>query len=358
MYISIDKKTSNNKEQQGGFAMIEIAIVLVLFSLLSAGFIANKQPVNRETQYTDTRANMEKVIDAAAMFMQKYSRLPCPADPAEVNAGLYGLERNYGWNAAAAANMGDCTGGINELVGIVPFKTLGLPEEMVRDEWGNYFTFRVSSGGQINYAPYHPGNNPYDVGAHCRVKEGSQAHLVGGHTPWVITAGNSACQQNINPIAAQFCCPTPDPSFAVVDDYNNELVDSSAGGGANAQKLHVPQTANNLPANIPANLALVLVSHGSNNFGAFIGNGDGNIIGAADFASYTADERENADGDGNFIFHHMINSDANYYDDIILYRTNQMLMTELGGPETSVVCSNPPPYQYPGGDNCGQGNNP
>jgi prepilin-type N-terminal cleavage/methylation domain-containing protein len=119
-----------------GFTLIEIAIVLVILTLLLvivAPLAIGQAETNRRAT---TRARMDNIDRALVLFVQRNQRLPCPADGT--------LDSTNALNGAENRNAtGDCIG--NQQTGIVPFRSLGIGEEDATDGRNLRFTFRVGS---------------------------------------------------------------------------------------------------------------------------------------------------------------------------------------------------------------------
>ena len=121
-----------NKSTQTGFTLIEIAIVLIIVSIL-LGYTVALLPRQQELkQYRAVERQMDEVIEAVIGFAQVNGRLPCPAVP---NSG--GLEAN---NAVGCTQYG----------GFVPVNTLGLvgrlnADSLLQDPWGNPYRYYVTN---------------------------------------------------------------------------------------------------------------------------------------------------------------------------------------------------------------------
>ncbi len=117
---------------QTGFTLVEIAIVLLIVTIL-LGYTVALFPRQQELkQYREVDRKMDEVIAAIIGFAQINGRLPCPAIP----------------NSAGVEDGGgdaDC----NNYGGFVPVNTLGLTgrlnaDSLLLDPWGNPYRYYVS----------------------------------------------------------------------------------------------------------------------------------------------------------------------------------------------------------------------
>ena len=136
-----NKQVCNDRSgERGGVAfLVFMAIMLASATMMSAALLENiPSTENRQEQ---TEEKMAQVMKAFSVYSQRYNRLPCPADPNTTPAGgePFGSERN----STGGTGLGNCAAAA-QAEGIIPFRTLGLQEEDVRDAWGNYVTYRVS----------------------------------------------------------------------------------------------------------------------------------------------------------------------------------------------------------------------
>jgi prepilin-type N-terminal cleavage/methylation domain-containing protein len=119
--------------KQPGFTLIEIAIVLLIVSIL-LGYTVALFPKRQEIKrYRAAEQEMNDVIAAILGFAQVNGRLPCPAIPLSV-----GIEDGGG--------TVDC----NNYGGFVPVNTLGLEgsinaDSLLLDPWGNPYRYYVTN---------------------------------------------------------------------------------------------------------------------------------------------------------------------------------------------------------------------
>ena len=124
---------------QRGFSLIEVAIALLLvgLALASTMVVVTTQIEARNTR--ETLRRMEVVKASLISFVAKNSRLPCPAVPTLTNTSAsYGVE---------AATPGTCTStvaaGASNVIGVVPWVTLGIESSYATDPYGNFLTYNV-----------------------------------------------------------------------------------------------------------------------------------------------------------------------------------------------------------------------
>lgn len=303
-----------------GFTLIELSIVLLIIGILAASTFAAFRPMIEGGRVRTTEANMNRIVDVMSAYIQRNHRIPCPADPDQsVVVQPFGMEVGSG---AAGGNIGDCDDPVTEMVeGIVPFKTLGISIDEVRDGWHNFITYRVSpvftrdttAAGLL-------------VHERCRVED-----------IWVV-GGN-----NRNPAKARFCCPdtavNPNTDLDIRDETNIVLwpfvrdITPPAGpptppwpyaaAGVSIANPNFDPTDDNVTA-----LAIILLSHGKNGFGAFLADGTritagGMVVGDS--------EGENRNGDNIFVSRprSMVLSGL-YFDDFLIWRTQDQIYAETG----------------------------
>lgn len=195
---------------EAGFVILTIPVILILFSFFVTSLIKETKP-NKFYFETGTQEKLDVVKRALATYAHRNYRVPCPADPAAAPAML---------GAEVKPSIGDKCAATK---GIIPFKELGLAEVDVKDEWGNYLTYKVSPDFTLNF------DNSSLVG----IGDGAEKLLTADNsdaqfyvhqlcrTPnWINTAQDNYIMsdggvatmaiQNINEniYKARFCCPS------------------------------------------------------------------------------------------------------------------------------------------------------
>ncbi|MDP3357080.1 MAG: type II secretion system protein [Polaromonas sp.] len=140
------------KARQGGFSLIEIALVLVIVGLALGAGLAALGPQLQQRKYTETQRVLSEANDAIAAFVLVNRRLPCPATAA--SAGLESFCTNAVGacgapvsppTAVAGFGRGRCVATAN--TGFVPAATLGLggqrSDGLVVDAWAQPLRYVV-----------------------------------------------------------------------------------------------------------------------------------------------------------------------------------------------------------------------
>lgn len=299
-----------------GFTLVEMAVVLLITALMLGAGLAMLAPWLAKAKINSTQSKLEHIADALSFYAQQHGRLPCPADPTVAIGANFGVQRTNG----APEECGDGSGTPGQYVGMVPFRDLGLNEESVMDGWGN----------PITYAPSKAVTTP--AGNHGATAD--EIYNVCRQDFWIDPAGPN----NINPNKARLCCP---PETGAFYDRNDDVTVFDAAAGGDSMLAGVQREPNN-PVNygnmnvaggVPVNvnnrmIAFVLFSHGM--------NGDGSFIPHTAFtrpvtAPAGSDEGENLDNDRRFVWRQYSTEDGNnYFDDLVLWRTNDQLISAGG----------------------------
>ncbi len=137
-----------NFQKQTGFTLVEIAIVLLIVTIL-LGYTMAMVPVQQELkQYTQANEEMDRINEAIYAFAQANGYLPCPANN---NVASSGFECRDG----DATEDGECEGNdptaeaCDLWYGFLPGKTLGLEGRysnagLLLDPWSRPYRYQVT----------------------------------------------------------------------------------------------------------------------------------------------------------------------------------------------------------------------
>lgn len=119
--------------RQAGFTLIELSIVIMIIGLMAAFGSKLASGLYVYERRKENAARLDAVQTALALFVAQNRRLPCPADGA-----LLANNANHG--IAAPVAPGACT---VQQRGVVPWRTLGLPENALYDAYNRRISYRV-----------------------------------------------------------------------------------------------------------------------------------------------------------------------------------------------------------------------
>lgn len=300
-----------------GFTMVELAIVITMAGLAFFAVANTYTSLDVKIRRDRTFVNFSMIEDALGAYAERNYRLPCPMDPAFAAATEpYGAES--GSTASGAAIPANCP----VLEGLVPFATLGLDEETVRDGYGRYITYRIAR-------PF--GRDPED---------GADVHDNCRSRAWMQTAMNGAGTFNINPKLARFCCRAP-------EGLPNELdVDFRRAFGVGVQNMWRlttdatvarydtvdtagPALAGTTYATNVTRPAYVLLSHGRLGVGAFSDEGNGLRQGGR---WGTEEQINGTDTESRFILSPFTTAtNTRLYDDLMVWGSQDTVLARGSG---------------------------
>jgi prepilin-type N-terminal cleavage/methylation domain-containing protein len=131
---------------QPGFTLAELAIVLVIVSLLLGGVMAMVSAQTEQRNWNDTQSRLEAARDAILGYAIANGRLPCPANSTSAGAEVPLVPGVF----CGSGNTRDYYGGVVAGVtyGLMPAVTVGYQpvdtQGFALDAWGNRIRYAVS----------------------------------------------------------------------------------------------------------------------------------------------------------------------------------------------------------------------
>ena len=127
---------------RAGFTLVEVAMVMFVVGLVLTGVLAAANSQIANGRISATKQRLDAVKEALVTFIANNNRLPCPANPAlTLGNAAYGVEATTPGTCTGAVNFG--AGATASARGIVPWVTLGLPDEATLDGWDRRFSYQV-----------------------------------------------------------------------------------------------------------------------------------------------------------------------------------------------------------------------
>lgn len=314
MLVPVDASPTRQGEQ-GSVFLVVVAAIMLMAVLIGLGF-GGFRLLDNDDRVQKTSTRQEFLIRELSAWVQRMNILPCPADPAvDPTSREFGFARK-----SCDATTAD---------GIVPFRTLNLSEHDARDGWGRFMTYRISP-------------------VMANTGTGTSIFMRCRRFPWF--EGDPlphARQFNVYPQKARFCCPPMDGGFLPATDLQMFVSAADIPGGLPIDKIgrkgdlayydDIDRPPNIGPqgslAPVPPEagneelFAVAIISHGKNGIGSYLANGSGKRLSG----SVGPDEQANIDAGEAVSRPINATSGPNYFDDIVVWRTQVSLMGELNG---------------------------
>ena len=303
--------------RQAGFTLSEMSAVIFITGLMLVAAASIATPIMRKARYIETQQKLENIARALDHYAAQNLRLPCPAasDPKTANPPW-----GYQAGSGAAGNMipADCGSDPVKWEGIVPFRTLGIPVEWIRDAANNYITYAISPA-------FSQDVSRTDLAVHnrCRTADWFMPGVIYEKDVNVPDTQQHA-SNTLQPKAerkARFCCSGALPGTDLV------ILDA-----ARQQEIAIPRQAS--PASYrPANVVFpdpyvpnVQVAHDDRAIAPVY------VLVAHGRSTPTPAETENANGDRIFIEIPQAERTGKErsFDDVVLWRTQDMIFAAQG----------------------------
>ena len=161
-------KNTLTHNPQAGFTLIDVSIMLAVFGVLAVTMLSFIQLDNETAQLNTTIDKIDKIENAILQFKNQYGYIPCAASRADLpNTVNFGVATDC--SAASATGTDDDTDSAGAAtdevrIGVVPTRTLSLPDSYMFDKWGNRFTYAVIQDLAIDSGTYSAFTTAIDTG--------------------------------------------------------------------------------------------------------------------------------------------------------------------------------------------------
>jgi prepilin-type N-terminal cleavage/methylation domain-containing protein len=165
-----------------GFSLIEMSVVLLIISTIMGSVILLTGKSQTKLKYEDTIAKIKEIDEALIRYAMRAGELPCPArrNSALNNTNLgVATDCNAAITTVAAGGTGAVADGVLEAgqvrIGVVPTRTLGLPDNYMFDAWGMRITYAVNRNLAIDDATFQAYTKPAVGGILIQDSNGNSA---------------------------------------------------------------------------------------------------------------------------------------------------------------------------------------
>jgi prepilin-type N-terminal cleavage/methylation domain-containing protein len=198
------KKPFNNK----GFTLIELVIVLIITGVMMTGGFQLFQTYIKNQNRKVTQDKIDSIVQQIEYFLEENGRLPCVAriTAAPANAGFGASIGNAnGCPAPGAAPPAPAVlraGGNSVYIGVVPTRTLNLPDNFMIDGWGNRIFYAITRTQGVNFQSGSGAIHVRDTNNNTLVTPAGSADFV------VFSTGeNTRGAVNLQGTASTVACP-------------------------------------------------------------------------------------------------------------------------------------------------------
>lgn len=282
--------------------LVELSLVLTIVAILFAGGMGFFISQQNQDRINLTKQNIELLQQGLTIFLSQHGRLPCPASPDQsIYNPTFALEKTSLSTGILTCNvtahlLSNSVSNDPQYYGAIPTRTLGLPDEVMLDGWGNRIGYIVTQAFVNNHL----------TNASCVLG----ADALDDHS------------------STQYFC------------YRGQ-----ASGSTNNSTTDL-RVQNLMGTTISDDAVYILISHGENGYGAFRGSADTDIDATGTASSNTirnipppltnSGELRNLDcnvstgacNNGILNVSYVQNYPTQYFDDMVVFKTRNNLLLE------------------------------
>ena len=138
-----------------GFSLLELSVVIAIIALVAAFGVGLGGNAMKAADQVNVKQRLTVLNNAIESFVAANGYLPCPASRASTptdDPNNFGVEARTG-TTCASSGIDNYSGTV--YIGMVPVRTLGLPDSYAADVWGRKFTYGVSAPHVASAASYN-----------------------------------------------------------------------------------------------------------------------------------------------------------------------------------------------------------
>jgi prepilin-type N-terminal cleavage/methylation domain-containing protein len=233
----VAQNQSTGRPSQAGFTLLEMSIAIAIAGVLLSGALIGLSQYIKGEKITQTNTNIALVQNALSAYVQAHYRLPCPADPSVTGANA-GTEVDAGKCFIATSSSTSNSGLYWETEGVLPWKELGISQDVAMDGWHHYITYKPAPQLTVNtmdatMEDTAENDSANDTQNACRT------------AMWYDPSGN-----HLNRAKALFCCnAAPKTAYQTAYGIGGLSTDWTRNGVVDtATAKTTPASGNSLPA--------------------------------------------------------------------------------------------------------------
>jgi len=155
-------------------------MVLAVLAVVIGAMVPSFLSIRVAEQARNTAQNLKTVMNTIAAFVQSSGCVPCPVPAIQAfDVATHGF---------AGGRTGTACGACDNAVGLVPFRSLGMPESFAKDAYGHWLTYAVDTT-LAGYVPTAPNIQPVGDKGLCSFTSPA--------TPVNVRLSNGSSQNNI-----------------------------------------------------------------------------------------------------------------------------------------------------------------
>ncbi|MCI5060822.1 MAG: type II secretion system GspH family protein [Alphaproteobacteria bacterium] len=212
------KMSQKQKQAEGGFTLVELAVVLIISGIIIAFLSSTTLVALKNAKVRELRNKMEFIQGELSSFLETHGRLPCPAS---LQAALDDSE--FGVEALSDCTLDDAipglfrtsgTNGKQIRIGAIPVRSLNLLDDYIYDPHKTRFLYAITEdltktdsydfdGGAITIND--KGGNTITDNAHYVLISPGENRLGGYESLTGVLIGGDACDSSDPPFELENC---------------------------------------------------------------------------------------------------------------------------------------------------------
>ncbi|MFI4983736.1 MAG: type II secretion system protein [Rickettsiales bacterium] len=135
------------KKAQVGFSFVEVTLILIIFTSLVTTLIALAPVQTRQAYELSTEKKIKYIEKAVWAFYNAKGYLPCPApENTLLNTAGLGVSTDCSLTTAPSGTTDTGSGNDRIRIGMIPTRSLDLPDSYAFDAWNNRIAYSVVAG--------------------------------------------------------------------------------------------------------------------------------------------------------------------------------------------------------------------